>query len=249
MNFKSNTLAATALLFAATSASAAVQTITRTGHLVAAVPVGSAYNPDGITALSDLAVGDAIHFSATYDDADLQTPGTIHTGFGETLTNPDIHTVQLGNYNPVNAVSLTIGSHSLSLSDQICFHDAVCTANYGLEFPQGPTLMFYGSIFLGMDSCLIEGGGGFGTGIAFCQLTLDSITPALSGYSTAIFGYSRSDLYFIQTPDFADVVFIGQFDGPGVAAVPEPASWALMIGGFGLTGATLRRRRMASVTA
>jgi hypothetical protein len=28
-----------------------------------------------------------------------------------------------------------------------------------------------------------------------------------------------------------------------VAGVPEPASWALMIGGFGLVGSTLRRRR------
>jgi hypothetical protein len=27
------------------------------------------------------------------------------------------------------------------------------------------------------------------------------------------------------------------------AGVPEPASWALMIGGFGLAGASLRRRR------
>lgn len=30
---------------------------------------------------------------------------------------------------------------------------------------------------------------------------------------------------------------------PTFAAVPEPTSWALMIGGFGLAGATLRRRR------
>jgi hypothetical protein len=29
-------------------------------------------------------------------------------------------------------------------------------------------------------------------------------------------------------------------------AVPEPAAWALMIGGFGLAGATLRRRRSAT---
>jgi hypothetical protein len=28
-------------------------------------------------------------------------------------------------------------------------------------------------------------------------------------------------------------------------AVPEPASWAMMVGGFGLAGATMRRRKMA----
>jgi hypothetical protein len=33
------------------------------------------------------------------------------------------------------------------------------------------------------------------------------------------------------------------------AAVPEPASWALMIGGFGMAGGMLRRRRTAVVTA
>lgn len=31
-----------------------------------------------------------------------------------------------------------------------------------------------------------------------------------------------------------------------VAAVPEPGTWALMIGGFGLTGAALRRRAVAA---
>ena len=36
--------------------------------------------------------------------------------------------------------------------------------------------------------------------------------------------------------------------GPGgVGAVPEPAAWALMIGGFGLAGASLRRRRASSL--
>ena len=41
----------------------------------------------------------------------------------------------------------------------------------------------------------------------------------------------------------------GDGDGPGdlqpTGAVPEPASWAMLIAGFGLTGATLRRRRLA----
>jgi hypothetical protein len=34
-------------------------------------------------------------------------------------------------------------------------------------------------------------------------------------------------------------------DSENLAAVPEPASWAMMIGGFGLVGGTLRRRRPA----
>lgn len=34
-----------------------------------------------------------------------------------------------------------------------------------------------------------------------------------------------------------------------INAVPEPASWALLIGGFGLTGAAMRRRRQTTVAA
>jgi len=34
-----------------------------------------------------------------------------------------------------------------------------------------------------------------------------------------------------------------------ISNVPEPASWALLIAGFGLTGAALRRRRQVAITA
>ncbi|MBS0502770.1 MAG: cistern family PEP-CTERM protein, partial [Proteobacteria bacterium] len=36
--------------------------------------------------------------------------------------------------------------------------------------------------------------------------------------------------------------------GTIVTAVPEPATWAMMIAGFGLAGAAIRRRRTANVT-
>jgi hypothetical protein len=38
-----------------------------------------------------------------------------------------------------------------------------------------------------------------------------------------------------------------EFDNVAVAGVPEPATWALMIGGFGLAGVALRRRVAAAV--
>jgi hypothetical protein len=45
------------------------------------------------------------------------------------------------------------------------------------------------------------------------------------------------------------VFTLGQVTVP-VSAVPEPATWAMMLGGFGLLGAATRRRnRVARVVA
>jgi hypothetical protein len=41
---------------------------------------------------------------------------------------------------------------------------------------------------------------------------------------------------------------VALFDA-SLLGVPEPASWAMLIAGFGLTGAAMRRRRRATVAA
>ena len=56
-------------------------------------------------------------------------------------------------------------------------------------------------------------------------------TPASSG------NWSTVDL---DGKDLSHLEFFGT-----VAAIPEPASWALMIGGLGIVGASMRRRKTA----
>jgi len=49
---------------------------------------------------------------------------------------------------------------------------------------------------------------------------------------------------FPNNPGWSHITF---FD-TGAPAVPEPATWAMMIGGFGMMGAALRRRQKVAVT-
>lgn len=60
--------------------------------------------------------------------------------------------------------------------------------------------------------------------------------------NTAIGAYFENGAW---TPSITEASFALE---TGAAVVPEPASWALMITGFGLTGVGLRRRRGLAVT-
>ena len=46
---------------------------------------------------------------------------------------------------------------------------------------------------------------------------------------------------------FRSGILLGAVDVPDLPAVPEPASWAMMIGGFGLVGGLIRRRRVPTL--
>lgn len=57
-------------------------------------------------------------------------------------------------------------------------------------------------------------------------------------------GFSGDGDFDGRTNAFAfDILNVSSVTDVPVAAVPEPASWAMLIAGFGLIGATLRRRR------
>ena len=98
-----------------------------------------------------------------------------------------------------------------------------------------------------------------GTTTAFAGniLALDSITlntgaKILCGRAIALTAAVTMDGNTISNncangTDFGSHGFSGS-GGSGGGAIPEPSAWALMLGGFGLAGAALRRRRTA-VTA
>lgn len=57
--------------------------------------------------------------------------------------------------------------------------------------------------------------------------------------------YDEANTFIAGTQQVVEQGFLSANVSEG-AAVPEPAAWALMIGGFGVAGAALRRRRVAA---
>ena len=83
-----------------------------------------------------------------------------------------------------------------------------------------------GTAFIGIHYG--NGNGGPGNSTTFYRINavnLDTIGLTLNASSTAT-------LFAVQTP-----------------AVPEPATWAMMIAGFGLVGGVMRRRRVSAALA
>lgn len=84
-----------------------------------------------------------------------------------------------------------------------------------------------------------------------CVFTTSTITTVsgcgFNKYTMNFTGTARSILFQGAVFDDITIGAPGAIGGPGGSTVPEPASWALLIAGFGLTGAAMRRRRNAAV--
>ncbi len=78
-----------------------------------------------------------------------------------------------------------------------------------------------------------------------CVFTTVPITTVsgcgFTKYTMTFAGTARSVLF--QGAVFDDITIGAPGGGPGVGGVPEPASWAFLMAGFGLLGGAMRRRR------
>jgi hypothetical protein len=104
----------------------------------------------------------------------------------------------------------------------------------GTDFTDGQPTDFYAEIYLTADADAGLGGTTpfFGDASAFIDPTIN-LSSKLNGLSLTLSqgSYGPHGLY---TP-------------PPASAAPEPASWALMLGGFGLVGGALRRRKAGTL--
>lgn len=115
----------------------------------------------------------------------------------------------------------------------------------------GPASFGTGGLMYATDNAgtaFAVNGTNFGTPVVFVQsgyvsgsaiastLTFANSTFASLGLDQGVYAYASSN--------DTVTVRIGS-----VAAVPEPATWAMMVGGFGMLGSALRRRRPAMAQA
>lgn len=83
--------------------------------------------------------------------------------------------------------------------------------------------------------------------LAFDQANGNQSAPTTNGRYTFVFSQAVTGVRLDSAQNSFEISNIGAIAGFGPAGVPEPASWALMILGFGGVGSLLRRRRTVAV--
>ena len=148
---------------------------------------------------------------------------------------------------PNDRLLLAPGAQSLTDEDAIVRFTAPTSGVYSFAGA-------FGVIGFDATGVNVEGWGPTG------RLFFANLPTASPGYEIYGSEYSFSGTVSLLAGQFADfgvdnaLAFNGDgtmmaltIERTGNLAVPEPASWAMLIAGFGLIGATLRRRRMVAV--
>lgn len=108
------------------------------------------------------------------------------------------------------------------------------------NIPLGGSATVYNNNWINFASGYIAPGGSLG---GFKALDTGAVPTTVIPYFVYAFGgnYTGPECFTCgSNPGFEGLVAVATF-------VPEPASWAMLIAGFGLTGAAMRRRRAVAV--
>ncbi len=163
----------------------------------------------------------------------------------------DVNALTNSGLNDANAVSLVLGAGRYRVTPVVgtftAFNRFGNVAQCNSEGAQCRT-GFEHSYFVGIDGAAIGYGSNNGNGGIGPQSTGGYYATALQAFvaDAAASSFTLTAPTTVRFYIFDDIV--GDNIGGvslNVAAVPEPASWAMLIAGFGLVGATLRRRATA----
>ncbi len=162
-----------------------------------------------------------------FNTGSANTPFTLSLVAGSTLSGPSLYSTSFN----VNSAATTATWTDIALSDwavtagqQYTFVLSNGSLRYGIAL--GPEIDIYTGVPKSGDA--YAGGTALFTNTAF--YAYDTSTNPVTYYD------------FCKVKGICDLNFRVTASTP---AVPEPASWALMIGGFGFAGAALRRKARA----
>lgn len=169
----------------------------------------------------------------TFDEAVLPA-GIVNTKTGNVYTGPlsvgGQYAAPAGTTTNYQAVQKN-GSSLFDFTDY--YDDGRALGRFSLYW--GSIDLYNTLSFLKADGTLVRSFTGFDFPPA------NGNQPANTTNRRITFGFSQADA--ITQVKFQSSQNAFEFDTLAIAAVPEPASWAMLIAGFGLVGATLRRRR------
>jgi choice-of-anchor A domain-containing protein len=154
---------------------------------------------------------------------------------GATLANTNTFTINL---TPGSTILINVDGTADSFSNAGIFINGGNASNVLWNFSDATTLSFAGISILGSvlaPNAKYLGGWGQLNG----ELIVKDFTDERGATQINNENPFSGNLLGLAPPPAAR----------GVAAIPEPATWAMMIGGFGMVGAMLRRRRAVPLAA
>ena len=185
-----------------------------------------------VLAATVIAPAQAGHFVFHYaadPNADFADPGSTQSATIFLTTSDTLNTV--GGYDILSATGTIDGNAITAL---------VANPNQPDQYDDG--LYIFDNVLDGSGMHLSELGIAVKTALAEYNFGYFG-DPDHPSYSYAL---SADGSTHINPRTGLPVLTVLTSEGPSsLAAVPEPASWAMMVAGFGLAGATMRRRRSA----
>ena len=233
--FTQPTGATTAASFSAVDAGV---TATATGYRYSGATAGSTYTPEAFADYAQangagiLGTGPVTRVNVTRNAYGLgvltsgeSSTGANNTNQGNQVDNDGINELLVVDFTPA-------GAYSLATATFTAIDDNDTLQLFGVSDTGAVTK-------LGFDGAFVNSfnGGLDTTSTGSSPNATYNVTFNTAGYSS---------FWFTPNNDAADGFRLNSLS---VAAVPEPASWAMMIAGFGLVGSSMRRRgtvRMAT---